>query len=85
MKHAIGNVSHKGKQVPAVVQAKTKKRMLELINTTDARTSMHYFNNYWLPGNHTTITENLPDEEGLWIGIGKHPMSYDYNNYTKVA
>lgn len=85
MKHAIGNVSHKGKQVPAVVQAKTKKRMLELINTTDACTSMNYFNNYWLPGNHTTIMETLPDEEGLWIGIGKNTISNDYNTFTKVA
>lgn len=83
MKHAIGSV-YSGGQKPAVVQAKTKKRMVEIINEHCCIVSMKHFTDYWLPGNHEEIKKHFGDEEGLWI-CDDTPKKYDYKNYIKVT
>lgn len=83
MKHAVGSIMLNG-QLSAVVQAKTKKRMVELINEHgDGFTSMNHFNDYWMPGNHEKIKEHFGDEEGLWV-CEDTPKQFDYSCYRKI-
>ena len=66
----------KGKQVRAVVQAKTKKRMAELAEEGAGR-----FRNYWstMTGHHA----DLPDEEGLWVGPDTN-YGTEVKDYNKI-
>ncbi len=61
MKYGHGCIMSHGKQVRAVVQAKTKKRMAELVED-----NIGHFSNYW----HVDkgFKEHFGEVEGLWVG-----------------
>ena len=61
---------YEGDMVCALVQAKTFKRMVEVIQTIDSSMSMNYFRNYWFTGmwgNDGDKQLGDTQEEGLWI------------------
>ena len=84
MKRANGWLFDKnGKQVSAVVQAKTKKRMVELLIQVKVNLTMKHLNTYWHMCWGTPATKSIGDdcqEEGVWM---TSDLDHD-KNYKKV-
>ena len=85
MKLASGNVQIKGQRLSAFIQAKTKKRMVEMLNEhTEGYFSMNHFRNYWYDSGNSTMHEMAGDQEGLWVAPDKYSQ-WKYNTYKKIA
>jgi len=84
MQRANGAIIIDGKQCYTVVQAKTKKRMVELLNEKSSGTfSLHTLNNWWsfCWGNDATKQLGNIETEGVWSTDG---MSFNNREYAKL-
>jgi len=84
MKKANGRIMVSGKQHHTVVQAKTFKRCVELLDEVGSQTTMTYFNSHWSKGCWGDAAEKQlgnPEEEGVWVANGLT----EKNGFTKIA
>jgi len=85
MKRANGLLWRDGRQVRAVIQAKTKKRMVELVQQVNGNFRMSDLNTYFSMCWGRPATESIGndcEEEGVWWTT---ESDYRDGNYVKVV
>jgi len=72
MKKASGSLTIKGKQCFGAVQAETKGRMEEMLQTLDKQITKAFITTYWSNewGRYAEYSIGDTEEEGVWITDG---------------
>lgn len=82
MKQVNGNIFIRGQQRKAFAQAKTKKRILELIQKISPVTSIYELKVYWSPIMNDRMKAIAGDQEGVWV---TKTRNYHDEEYDKLA